>query len=717
MERVRLAVTHCYGIKNFTTELDFSDTQAYAIYAPNGVMKSSLARTFQDASEGKSSEDLIFPQRNTFREILDQNGGNIEGERVLVVRPYDEEYGPTEKTSTLLVDAKLRTEYTDLQIEIEKAKKNLLHVIGQTAGSRRDFEHEIADAFTHGDDFGLAVHRIRDELSKQEEAPFAEVDYDVVFNNKVANVLEDDELKGAIEEYVHRYNELLDASTFFKRGIFDYYNAGQIAKTLTRNGFFDANHTVNLKASGKVHEISSQDELEEVIEEEKGTILQDRALRTRFDKVASSLQKNADLRKFLLFLQNNETLLPHMNNLPKFREDVLKSYLKLHYNLYKSLINRYEDVAGRKKEIEEVARRQRTQWDEVISIFNERFFVPFILEVKNHVDVKLGNEPIVDLKFTYVDGADEADVDKPNLMNVLSTGEKKALYVLNVIFEVERRKKDNQETLMIIDDIADSFDYQNKYAIIQYLDEIRRGGLFKLIVMTHNFDFFRTVHMRGLAGYKHCLVASKVSGKISLEQAAGIRNIFANDWKGKFFTDSRKKIASIPFLRNLVEMTTGEEDQKYLQLTSMLHWKSDSKDITVGQLDKIFNEICRSQGRSQNSSESVHDLIRAEAQQCFRVQSGLNLENKIVLAIAIRCVAERFMIEKGLSENDGNQTQTLIQEFRKEFPDAHETIQALDRVALMTPENIHVNAFMYEPIVDMSDDHLKSLFREVSELE
>ena len=35
----------------------------------------------------------------------------------------------------------------------------------------------------------------------------------------------------------------------------------------------------------------------------------------------------------------------------------------------------------------------------------------------------------------------------------------------------------------------------------------------------------------------------------------------------------------------------------------------------------------------------------------------------------------------------------------------------------MTPENIHVNSFMYEPIVDMSDDHLRKLYGKVLELE
>jgi hypothetical protein len=40
-------------------------------------------------------------------------------------------------------------------------------------------------------------------------------------------------------------------------------------------------------------------------------------------------------------------------------------------------------------------------------------------------------------------------------------------------------------------------------------------------------------------------------------------------------------------------------------------------------------------------------------------------------------------------------------------------IETIKRVILMTPENIHLNSFMYEPILDMSDDHLKKLYEDV----
>ena len=399
---------------------------------------------------------------------------------------------------------------------------------------------------------------------------------------------------------------------------------------------------------------------------------------------------------------------------------MIKAYLKVHEDLYADWMKKYDVAQKRRHELEEEAKAQRTQWEAVIDIFNERFFVPFKLEARNKIDVMLGRTAIIDLGFTYVDGPDSADLRRTELLQSLSTGEKKALYVLNVIFEVETRKAGGHETLVVVDDLADSFDYRNKYAIIEYLRDISAAGLFKLLIMTHNFDFLRTIESR-FVGYANCLMATRNENSIVVQQAAGIRNIFARDWKRHFFSNPKKKIASIPFLRNLVEMTTGEEDARYIELTSMLHWKADSHGITVGQLDAIYNGICQTNGRSDDPTQLLWQVVMDEANECLAAGAGMNLENKIVLAIAIRLTAERFMIDK-ISDPEfvatllANQARGLMEEFKKRFPIEQENIGILDRVGLMTPENIHVNSFMYEPIIDMSDDHLRRLFVDVKAL-
>ena len=40
-------------------------------------------------------------------------------------------------------------------------------------------------------------------------------------------------------------------------------------------------------------------------------------------------------------------------------------------------------------------------------------------------------------------------------------------------------------------------------------------------------------------------------------------------------------------------------------------------------------------------------------------------------------------------------------------------MEILEQVAMLTPENIHLNSFMFEPILDMSLLHLYDLYQEV----
>ena len=720
MKTLNIEIENCYGIKTLKHQLDFSQKKAYAIYAPNGSMKSSLAQTFKDVADGTTSKDRIFPSRVSSRQITDENGVDLPKDSVFVVRPYDEECSHTEKTSTLLVDSKLRKEYEQLHAEIDKSKAIFLKALKEQSGSKKDLEKEISSAFTKSDDeFYKALNRIEGELLAQKDTPFADILYDTIFNEKVLSLLGTKDFKTAIEDYIKKYNELLAASTYFKKGTFNYYNAATIAKNLADNGFFDAKHTVNLNADEKL-EITSKEQLEELIAKEKESISSDKDLRTRFAAIEKQMYKNVNVRVFGAYLAEHEEILPQLANIESFKEEVWKSYFKVQIDLYKDLVKEYHDAEKRKGEIEKEAGKQRTQWERVIEIFNDRFFVPFELTAKNRVSVILGQEPMLSLGFTFEDGPDKVSVEKDALMRVLSTGEKRAFYVLNIIFEVEARKKAKQETVFVVDDIADSFDYKNKYAIIQYLQDISEAPYFYQIILTHNFDFFRTINSRFIS-YSHCLMASKSSDGVVLAQAVGIKNIFVNDWKPHFFNDPKKKIASIPFIRNIIEYTKGEEDAEFIKLTSLLHWKADTDEITQNDLDGIYNSVFGTTGNSADGEKTVVDIIHHEASECLNAGDGINFENKIVLSIAIRIATEEFMVDKindptFVDGIDANQTPKLLAKFKELFSGELRTIETIQRVILMTPENIHLNAFMYEPILDMAEEHLKKLYKEVLSL-
>jgi len=642
-----------------------------------------------------------------------------------VLPPYEEFFGSAETHSTLLVNATLRNEFEQLYGEVEKSKTVLLKAVAVQSGSKKkQLADEIALAFTKvtGDEqFYKALDRIKNELADQKDAPLAEVPYDVIFDPKVVAALTSKVFRDNIEAYVKRYNELLAASTFFKSGIFEYYNGTQIAKALADNGFFEAKHTITLRAGKALSEITSQQQLEDLVNKELAAMASDAALQKTFAQIKKLFEKNAEVREFHAYISGQEHLLPHLRNIDLFKEKIWKSYFKANQALYDDLMAKYSQARARRKEIEEQANRERTQWEAAIELFNDRFFVPFRLEAKNKIAVSLGRAPILELGYAFTDPTESAPVTREALLTALSQGEKKALYILNIIFEIEVRRKTGQETLFVVDDIADSFDYKNKYAIIQYLQEISEGPVFKQIILTHNFDFFRTISSR-FVGYKGCLMATKSDTEITLVDALGIKNIFVNDWKLNFFTDRKKRIASIPFMRNLIEYTHGHTDADFMRLTSLLHWKPDSAAITQADLDGTYNKLFGATESYQgDASVSAVDMIQQGAAACLVADAGVNFENKIVLAIAIRLVAERFMVDKiadaaFLADIEENQTQALLKRFQKDFPGEIAAIRTLRSVVLMTPENIHLNAFMYEPIMDMSDDHLRKLYEAVAAL-
>jgi len=182
-----------------------------------------------------------------------------------------------------------------------------------------------------------------------------------------------------------------------------------------------------------------------------------------------------------------------------------------------------------------------------------------------------------------------------------------------------------------------------------------------------------------------------------------------------------KRIASVPFVRNLLEYTRGEDDPDYVKLTSLLHWKAETPTLTQADLDAAFSSLFGSSGAWSDPDELVVDAITAAAEECVVADTSINFENKILLSIAIRLLAEKFMVARindsnFVSQITSNQTGKLFGRFRSDFSTEESAIRTLENVVLMTPEQIHVNSFMFEPILDMSDDHLRKLFGAVKQL-
>ena len=720
MEKLVIDLENCYGIRKLEAEFDFTKKSTFAVYSPNGTMKTSFAKSFMDLSKGNETSDLIFTERESVRTIKDENGSDIAPEAVFVIEPYNSSF-KSDRLTTLLVNSELKDKYDEIYENISSKKDDLIIVLKPLTGMKKAIDESLAIAITHSPkDFFKAILRLKAEVQDGEEPVFGDIVYNKIFNDKAIAFLNTQDFKEKIAEYISKYDELIDSSRFFKKGVFNHNNATVIAKNLTSNGFFEAEHSIYLNLEGEKREVRTQAELEEVITQEKDAIINNPDLKTAFDAIDNKLGANNDLRNFREYLLDNLKILPELSNLERFKQILWVSYLKVSLDQYTIL---EEEFNKGKEQIEGIiteAKREETDWRNVIGIFNKRFSVPFHLSIENQEDVILKSD-VPNIKFTFTEHDDNKVMDESDLLKVLSNGEKRALYILNIIFEVEARRKNALETLFIIDDIADSFDYKNKYAIVEYLKDISQYDNFYQIILSHNFDFFRTVCSRLDMGREHKLHTVKTDTGVSLIGEVYQNNPFLH-WKTKMHENTSMLIGSIPFVRNLAEYSG--DTNSFTKLTSLLHIKNDSNSIKISDLENIHKLILvdLQELTLPDPTKLVIDLIKEEAETIsIDTNEVINLEGKVVLAIAIRLLAETHMnfVINDTDFVDGitkNQTFNLYRKYKELHPEKTSEIELLEQVNLMTPENIHLNSFMYEPILDMGICELKKLFVDVKGL-
>ena len=146
--------------------------------------------------------------------------------------------------------------------------------------------------------------------------------------------------------------------------------------------------------------------------------------------------------------------------------------------------------------------------------------------------------------------------------------------------------------------------------------------------------------------------------------------------------------------------------------------------MTIADLELLIKGILHVQEPFSlgDSGMSVKDAIYKVADDITKSASeDYALESKVAISIAIRLKAEEMMLRKIHDDTfwrgiKRNQTITLINRYRSDFAADKGNIHVFEQVNLMTPENIHLNSFMYEPILDLSPQHLKKLYQNVCAL-
>lgn len=744
---------NCYGLKLFNLpNINFSRCNKAIIYAPNGVMKSSLAKVFDDISKGMETSDRIFRDAVSSYSVTHYtsqyifNSANAATtltptDRIYVVNTFTDSFEFTKETvSTLLADETTRNEYNVLMAhfsgEIRQIEDKLKTLTGLTKPQIKG--KIIADlGLGSTSDWTDIFEKIHELIENRQVLDYLnDCTYSELFNDKVLAVYSKREFVSSIEEYIENLNSLLENNPILSDGFTDR-NAETLGKELAKHNLFNAQHTIHLKDGITV--IHSLDEWKAAVDEQLERIYATPQLSTVFQKLKKLLTANENVSRL------RDIIISHREIIPALR-DINALKVQTWLDCFSKLDTSFADYYGRISQytiqiraLYEQAAAQSARWQAVVNEFNRRFRVPFEVRIENKANFLLKDEA-PNLSFKYTRGVtvqQSATLKKDDLMGSLSTGEKRALYLLYILFDLERIRQQASagggQFLIIADDIADSFDYKNKYAIIEYLNDLGNTSGIDLLILTHNFDFYRTVKLRLGVNRSNCYIAQRdEEGVTSVTEFKYQKDFFKNVVisgikDGNITNDEKKKllISSIPFYRNLCEYSEIDTGpiSRYAKLTCFLHLKTTPLDTQSTKISDLWNLVSPFLNGVSFSGvdENYYSAIIRIASLCVADNTNeVLLDNKLVVAIAIRLLTEKFM-QNIITGNGQICVDASSNQTREWYKQAEpfltlEQKAIIDEVNLITPESIHLNSFMFEPLIDISDWALKELFIKVKGL-
>ena len=711
---VKLNFKYCYGVYGFEESLEFFDNngrkQDYLIYAKNGMAKTSLCKTVHDYSIGELTKDEIIPEHETIREIKNDMNCDLDPKSILVFNGEDYDLN-NEQITKLLVNPPLKKEYDNHFNFFETKRNEIERKIKNVSGeSINTLLSDLKIKNIH--DFPI------DEILKEEILDdFIGVKYKDLFSDDIVKILKDDNIVHTINQYLEITKNVFLENKVLVKDVFELHNLKSIYKSLNSNNYFEAGHLLKmlLDKNLDVYEDYDLKKIENIINSAEEMIFNNEEVKRLYELLNAKVKS----REFNKFIFSNMWVIPMLGNIENLKKEYWYFVLNTSVELKEQIneyIEKYNEKSERLNEIINLSKSKENfkLWYKVIDTFNAKFKnMPFRLVLLNESDV------ILKRKTCYLGYQFENErffsgrVEKETLKNVLSKGEKRAFNILNFLFEIEYRRKNKIETVIFMDDIADSFDYRNKYAIIKLLKELNEDELFHLVILTHNFDFYRSCANELYAKTKTII---KERYELKLTNFWYKKNIFLyfkdNINEAKYF------LASIPFVRGIIEMSKGQNEE-YEKLTNLLHYKETTINTHINEIKKIYMENINKDSNLIN--ENYLNLLEKTCDSIIVDNSVELLENKMCLAIGIRMLYEKYLFKKIgsweiVDKFTKNQTQEMINYCLKNNLLDEKDKSLADTVSIMVTENIHVNAFMYEPIIDMSDDELKGLYKIIREL-
>ena len=235
MNIININFEHCFGITKLSQKLNFAGENVALIYAPNGLMKTSFARTMQLYGQGKTDKvkDVVANIDGTI--VIKDEQDNVVLPASLYVSNCEEPDSETPKNITsFLADNVLKQQYDNILKNLSEKQKALFRNISNFAISS-DIVLEFIRTFCDGKS-SLFYGKFEDVMAEVDgNNPCYDFKYNDIFDKdgKVKKFIEDN--REVLKDYSEKYQAILQSSKLFKQSngkTFGTYQATELSKSV-----------------------------------------------------------------------------------------------------------------------------------------------------------------------------------------------------------------------------------------------------------------------------------------------------------------------------------------------------------------------------------------------------------------------------------------------------------------------------------------------------
>ena len=703
MELFLKKVENAFGIKSLHLNLE-NDKKMYQelIYSKNGSFKTSFSNTLYNLSNG--TLENVFDRLTDEKAILDisilENGKeikNFDNRFVVFSREIYEQHSKllsdySSELETLTIDKK-NSEYMK-ELLTEETIEIKLQVDNYLKGTGLNFEI-LLNMFSNLEDGYLdRIIQLLNTIINHEAQDISEINIKKIYQ-KAYDIVDQSEFQSKISNYIQVLENKINAQLFDKN--FNENNCLQFINNVDKAKYLSETKSRGLFLKDKVY--YGIDEVKKIFEEEIKKISKDPEIIEQSKEITKLMGTAKESELLKESIQKNPLL---VKQLSAGRKNILLSYLKsssIDYNYW------LEVVKKAKKELNNVlkiAQDKQTNFERAIEIYKNRFHPIFDIKIVNKAESMLGiKTPTITF---YHNRYCEIPVSETKLSQILSSGEKTTLNILKFIVEYENCKK--YHPFIILDDIVETFDYSNRYAFMEYINDLVNLEV-PTIVMTHNFEFYRTVSKR-IPKLRKSVASANSNGIVDIRTNNRINKNMENILKCSNVYDF---FCAIPYLREI--KTILLDDTKTLD--SCLHYKENTSKLQIKDILLHFPRNAIKNLKIDGSDIYIEKLF--EISDNLSGFDDFDIVKKTILSLSCRLLIERKIIANNfnlLSDINTNQTAQLLDLYgEKLLPDVKKYLEA---VQLSTPEFIHANAFMYEPLIDINGKYLLELYNEIKKI-